>query len=91
MSSPPPQLLGRLARFTVRRRRSVVLAWVALLAATIALAPGLGGDFAADYGVKGSESERAAALLAERFPGRSGDTISVVWQAPGGAGEGAAR
>jgi RND superfamily putative drug exporter len=84
-----PSLLARLARFTVRRRGAVVAAWSALLVATIALAPGLAGDFAADYGVKGSESERAADLLAEHFPGRTGDTISVVWTAP--SGDAAAR
>jgi RND superfamily putative drug exporter len=85
-----PSLLARLARLTVRRRGAVVAAWLALLAATIALAPGLAGDYAADYGVDGSESERAAAVLAERFPGRSGDTVSVVWRAPDAA-KGAAR
>ena len=70
-SPRPAGALARLARLTVRRRKSVVLAWVALLAATLALAPGLAGEFTADYGTKGSESERAAALIAERFPGRS--------------------
>jgi RND superfamily putative drug exporter len=96
MTDPSPHLplaggvLARLARFTVRRRGPVVLGWLALLAATIALAPSLAGEFAADYGVKGSESERAAALLAERFPGRTGDTVTVVWEAPDAA-EGPAR
>jgi putative drug exporter of the RND superfamily len=87
----PAGALARLARLTVRRRKSVVLGWVALLAATLALAPGLAGEFTADYGTKGSESERAAALIAERFPGRSDQSVTVVWEAAGGAGAPAVR
>jgi putative drug exporter of the RND superfamily len=67
-----------------RRRGRVVVAWVAALVAVIAIAPMLAGSYGADFGTNGSESERAATLIKERFPGRSGDTISVVWEAPQG-------
>jgi RND superfamily putative drug exporter len=77
--------LGRLGALMHRRRGRVVVAWLAALAAVIAVAPMLAGSYGADFGTKGSESERAATLIKERFPGRSGDTISVVWEALDGA------
>jgi putative drug exporter of the RND superfamily len=76
--------LARLADLAVRRRGSMVLAWVAVLAAVLAIAPSLAGEFKEDYSTPGSESKEAAALLAERFGGSSGDTIDVVWQDPAG-------
>jgi putative drug exporter of the RND superfamily len=76
--------LGRLGALVHRRRGRVVLAWVAALVAVIAIAPQLKGSFQADFGTKGSESERAATLLAQRFPGRSGDTIPIAWKASQG-------
>ena len=77
--------LGRLGAFVHRHRGRVVLGWVAALAAVLALTPLLRGTFQADFATKGSESERAASVLAQRFPGRSGDTVSVVWKASAGA------
>ena len=78
------RFLARLADLAVRRRGRMVFAWVAVLVAVIALAPGLAGDFNEDYSTPGSESKQAAALLAERFQGSSGDTVDVVWQARDG-------
>jgi RND superfamily putative drug exporter len=77
--------LGRLGAFVHRHRGRVVLGWVAALAAVLALTPLLRGTFQADFATKGSESERAATVLAEHFPGRSGDTVTVVWKAAAGA------
>jgi RND superfamily putative drug exporter len=77
--------LGRLGAFVHRHRGRVVLGWVAALAAVLALTPLLRGTFQADFATKGSESERAATVLAEHFPGRSGDTVTVVWKASAGA------
>jgi putative drug exporter of the RND superfamily len=73
--------LGRLGAFVHRRRGRVVLGWIAALIAIIALAPLLKGSSNANFETKGSESERASALLKERFPGRSGDSVTVVWKA----------
>ena len=77
--------LGRLADIAYRRRGRMVLAWIAALAATLVIAPQLAGDFDADFGTKGSESEAVATLLNQRFDGRSGETITVAWEAPAGA------
>jgi putative drug exporter of the RND superfamily len=77
--------LGRLGALMHRRRGRVVLAWVAALAAILALAPLLKGDFNADYSTHGSQSAHAEAVLKERFAGRTGDTVTVVWKADRGA------
>ena len=57
----------------------MVLAWIAALAAVIALAPMLAGDSDADFGTKGSESEEVAQLLNEKFD-RSGEFVTVAWE-----------
>jgi putative drug exporter of the RND superfamily len=78
------RFLTRLADLAVRRGGRMVLAWVAVLVAVLAIAPGLAGDFNEDYATPGSESKQAATLLDERFEDSSGDTIDVVWQARDG-------
>ena len=77
--------LTRLADLAYRRRGRMVLAWIAVFAAAVVLAPRLAGEFSTEFATSGSESEAAADLIGERFPGTSGDTIVVVWQAPAGA------
>jgi RND superfamily putative drug exporter len=85
MNPKTPSRLGRLADLAYRRRRRMVLAWVAALAAVIAIAPQLAGEFDADFGTKGSESDAVANLLTERFDGRSSETVTVAYEAPAGA------
>jgi putative drug exporter of the RND superfamily len=77
--------LERLAAFTFRNRRLTVAAWVAMLAAVIAFAPGLAGEFSADYSAPGSDSREARELVQERFGGFSAETVDVVYEAPAGA------
>jgi RND superfamily putative drug exporter len=77
-------VLERLADLAYRRRGRIVLAWLALLVAVFVFAPRLAGEFADDESTPGSESQAAAALLAERFEGASGDAFDVVWHAPSG-------
>jgi RND superfamily putative drug exporter len=79
--------LPRLAAFAYRRRGLVVLAWLAALAAAIVLVPRVAGDYSAEYATPGSESKAVQELIAERFPGRSGDALDVVWQAPAGVAD----
>jgi putative drug exporter of the RND superfamily len=83
-SGAPRGFLARLAELACRRRGWVLLAWVVLLPAVIVLGTRSAGEFAADYSTPGSESKAAADLIAARFPGSTGDTIDVVWQAPCG-------
>jgi RND superfamily putative drug exporter len=74
--------LGRLA---YRRRGRTVVAWIALLAAVIAIVPRFAGDFAVDFATPQTESETAADLIEQHFPRSSGQSVNVVWQAPAGA------
>jgi RND superfamily putative drug exporter len=74
-------MLLRVTQFVYRRRRSVVIAWIALLVMTVTIGGRLGGDDTTDYGTPGSESAEANDLLDTRFPSGSGDTIDVVWRA----------
>jgi putative drug exporter of the RND superfamily len=85
LSSParPEGRLTRLADATYRRRGWTLLVWLVLLPLVIFLGARFAGEFSADYSTAGSESKAAADLVAERFPGSSGDTIDVVWQASG--------
>jgi RND superfamily putative drug exporter len=76
--------LARLADLSYRRRGRMLLAWIAVLAAVVAISPQLAGDFNEDYLTPGSESKAAAEFLDERFESGTGDTFDVVWQAPGG-------
>ena len=87
----PHGRLGRLAAWTHRHRGRMVLAWIAALVAIIALSPIVAGDYNADFGTDGSESEDAAAVIEEHFPGRTGDTVNVVWKAEGGVSDAGVR
>ena len=73
--------LGRLGALAFRRRRLVVVAWIAGLVVAGMLASNIGGEYTADYSTPGSESKAAAQTLDERFPGQSNSTVDVVWQA----------
>ncbi len=83
--------LGRVARFTYRRRGLTVLAWVAALGIAIVLAASFGGEFKADYSAPGSDSQQAQTLLEDRFPSQAGDTVDVVVHADGGFADPAAQ
>ncbi len=78
--------LYRLGRFAFRRRRLVVLVWLGLLATGVAGAATLSGPTSDAFSIPGTESQRAADLLNERFPqaGADAGTARVVFQAPEG-------
>ncbi|WP_350278733.1 MMPL family transporter [Kribbella sp. HUAS MG21] len=78
--------LYRLGRFAFRRRRLVVLIWLGLLAAGVAGATTLSGPTANGFSIPGTESQRAADLLNDRFPQAGADsaTARIVFQAPAG-------
>jgi RND superfamily putative drug exporter len=74
--------LVRLGDLIYRRRWWVVLAWIAVLAAVLTIAPRFAGDYEVQFGTPHSESDRAAALIRAHFPGNSGQSVNVVWEAP---------
>jgi RND superfamily putative drug exporter len=71
-------LLGRLGRFTYRRRGVVVLLWLGVLLVSFGLSQAFAGKFTADYSAPGSDSKAAQQLLAQRFPAQSSAVVTVV-------------
>src|SRR5918992_2360353 len=74
--------LARLADLAYRRRGRMVVAWIVVLAAVLAIVPRVGGDFATDFSFPGTESQEASDLVEAHFPRSSGEEVNVVWEAP---------
>jgi RND superfamily putative drug exporter len=79
-----PTLLVRLADWSYRRRRRVLLIWIAILIGTTFLAKTVGGDYRFTFTTPGSDSEAAQNLLESSFPARSGDDVDVVFRVANG-------
>jgi len=77
--------LARLGDLAYRRRGRMIVAWIVVLAAVLAVVPRFAGDFDVDFGTPGSDSQRAADLVDAHFPDGSVDSVNVVWEAPAGA------
>jgi RND superfamily putative drug exporter len=78
-------LLYRMGHFAVRRRRYVLGAWLAVLVLVGVLASTVGGSTTDTFTIPGTESQRAADLLDERFPAQSGSDTQVVFATHDGA------
>jgi RND superfamily putative drug exporter len=74
----------RLAAWSYRHRRKAVAGWVVVLVGVTALGSAVGSDYRNDFSLPGTESQRAADVLAERAPGQAGEPVQIVVQAPGG-------
>jgi putative drug exporter of the RND superfamily len=72
--------LRALARFCYRRRRLVVLCWLAALIGVNVLSAGMGTNFSTNFSAPNTESTKASNLLAANFKAQSGDTVQVVMQ-----------
>jgi RND superfamily putative drug exporter len=72
--------LRALARFCYRRRRLVVVLWLAALVGINVLASGVGTNFTTNFSAPNTESTRASNLLAANFKAQSGDSVQVVMQ-----------
>ncbi len=77
--------LARLGDLAYRRRGRIIVAWIVLLAAVLALVPRFAGDFGGQSGTPGSDSNAAADLIDEHFPESSGMSVNVVWEDTAGA------
>ncbi|MCQ4084336.1 MMPL family transporter [Streptomyces sp. RB6PN25] len=75
-----------LARWCLHRRLAVIVLWLAALAGVSTAAALTGSAYSQNYSVPGTESDKAAALLREAFPGRTGDTDTIVWHTTGTKG-----
>ena len=77
-------LLYRLGAWTYRRRRTVLVAWLAVLVGVGALAATAGGAYEDDFSIPGSHAQRVLDTVAERFPDAAGAAAQVVFVAPEG-------
>ncbi|NEA57905.1 MMPL family transporter [Streptomyces sp. SID13666] len=75
--------MAALARWCLRRRLTVVLLWIVALAGLTAGAALAGSAYSNDYGIPGTESGRATALLEQAFPHQAGDSDTIVWHTDG--------
>jgi uncharacterized membrane protein YdfJ with MMPL/SSD domain len=76
--------LYRLGGWAFENRRKTAVAWLLVLAAVIASAIAFKGETNDKFNVPGTESDRADALLHEKFPGAGGASARVVFVAPEG-------
>ena len=72
-------MLTRIARTSYRRRRLVVITWVAVLIAGVTIGSRFTGDWAEGGRLPGTDSQRAADLLKDQFPERGGEEAAIVF------------
>jgi putative drug exporter of the RND superfamily len=74
----------KLTRWTIAHRRTVVLAWIAVLVGAIVVSSWAGGRYSTDFSLPNTDSERAVELLQERFPAQAGDSDQIVFRSRSG-------
>jgi RND superfamily putative drug exporter len=84
-------VLAGLARFCYRRRRLVVLAWIAGVLAVAFAGFGYGAPSDNDFSGGDSGSAKAQALIEKHFPERQGDTLTLAIKAEKGIDDPAVR
>lgn len=85
MTPLPKTRLARLGSWSFAHRRRVLAGWLVALVAAIAVLMPLAGDYNAEFTTPNSDSEKADAVLTERFTDRSSSSLDVVWHAEQGA------
>ena len=85
MTPLPQTRLARLGSWSFTHRRRVFAGWLVALVAAIAVLMPLAGDYNAEFTTPNSDSEKADAVLTERFTDRSSSSLDVVWHADQGA------
>jgi RND superfamily putative drug exporter len=73
--------LARVARWASRHRRTVMLGWIAVLVIATGAASAIGTDYASNFSLGGTESQRATDLLKRDFPAQAGDQDAIVLHA----------
>ena len=84
--------IARLTRFCIDHRRFVILGWIAVAIAALALSSAVGTRYSNNFTLPGTDAQRAADLLQRNFPAQAGDRDQIVFAAtlghgarPGGA------
>jgi RND superfamily putative drug exporter len=68
-----------LSRWCIAHRRWVIIGWIVIAVATTAIATGAGRNYATNFSLPGTESQRVSDLLKSEFPQQSGDVDTIVW------------
>ena len=74
----------RIARWTMARRRTVVVAWIVAAVGIFAVANAVGKKTVSDFTLPGTGSQHAIDLLTSRFPAQAGDGDQIVSHARSG-------
>jgi putative drug exporter of the RND superfamily len=69
----------KLTRWCISHRRQVVVGWVAIAVLTTVLAGVVGRQYATNFSLPGTESQRASDLLQREFKTQSGDLDTIVF------------
>jgi RND superfamily putative drug exporter len=77
--------LKSLARFCVRHRWFVLIAWIAVIILINAISHAEGSAYSNAFSLPGTNSTHAENLLAKGFVGQSGDVDQIVFQSTGGS------
>ena len=76
-------MLG-LTRWCISNRRKVILGWVAFAVLATVVATAVGRNYAQNFTLPGTESQRAVNLLTSEFQSQSGDLDTIVWHTSSG-------
>src|ERR1700679_3076949 len=76
----PPHML-RLTRWCISHRRQVIVAWILIAVVTTVVAGAVGRQYASNFTLPGTESQRVADLLNKEFPAQKGE-FDTIWFHP---------
>jgi putative drug exporter of the RND superfamily len=74
----------KVTRWCIAHRRRVVLAWLAVAVLTTVVAGAVGRNYATNFSLPGTESQRARDLLTQEFKAQSGDIDTIVFHTTNG-------
>jgi RND superfamily putative drug exporter len=73
----------KVTRWCIAHRGRVFLGWIAVAVITTAIAGAVGRNYATNFSLPGTESQRALDLLKRDFPAQSGDVETIVFRVTG--------
>ena len=74
----------KLTRWCIAHRRRVFIAWIAIAVLTTVVAGAAGRNYATNFSLPGTESQRSLDLLKKEFPAQSGDVDTIVFHTANG-------
>jgi putative drug exporter of the RND superfamily len=74
----------KLTRWCIAHRGRVFVAWVVVAVLTTAVASAIGRNYATNFTLPGTQSQRVLDLLKKEFPAQSGDTDTIVFHTEDG-------